>query len=77
MRSMVVIQYSQCPVAVMSACGLVVWMSKLTLFQNRHCRVGTCCPLGWQRTLVFEDHLDVHLVQTEMSLVRRYALQTY
>ena len=27
---MVVIRYSQCPVAVMSACGLVGWMSKLT-----------------------------------------------
>ena len=26
MRSMVVIQYSQCPVAVMSACGLVGWI---------------------------------------------------
>ena len=26
--------------------------------------------LGWQRTLVFEDHLGVHLVQAEISLVR-------
>jgi len=74
---MVVIQYSQCPVAVMSAFGLVGWMSKLTCFKDRHCRVGTCYPLGWQRTLVFEDHLGVHLVQAEISLVRRYALQTY
>ena len=27
------------------------------------------------RTLVFKDHLGVHLVQAEISLVRRYALQ--
>jgi hypothetical protein len=27
-------------------------------------------------TIVFEDHLGVHLVQAEISLVRRYALQT-
>jgi len=28
-------------------------------------------------TLVFEDHKGVHLVQAEISMVRRYALQTY
>jgi hypothetical protein len=33
--------------------------------------------IGHDRTLVFEDHLGVHLVQAEISLVRRYALQTY
>ena len=69
---MVVIQYLKCPVAVMSACGLVGWMSKLTLFRRSTFRVGTHCPLGWQRNLVFEDHLGIHLVQAETSLVRRY-----
>jgi len=33
-------------------------------------RAGTCCPLGWQRTLVFEGHSDVHLVRVEISLAR-------
>jgi len=62
----------------MSACGLVGWMSKSQLCsEDRHCRVGTYCPLGWQRTLVFEDHLRVHLMQAEISLARRYALQTF
>jgi hypothetical protein len=31
----------------------------------------------WQRTLVFEDDLGVYLVRPEISLARRYALQTY
>ena len=25
---------------------------------------------AWQKTLVFEDHIGVHLVQAEISLVR-------
>jgi hypothetical protein len=29
--------------------------------------LGMYCPLGWQRTLVFEDHLGVYLVQAEIG----------
>jgi len=33
--------------------------------------------LGGREPLFFEDPLGVHLVQAEISLVRRYALQNY
>jgi len=29
---------------------------------------------AWQKTLVFEDHIGVHLVQAEVSSVQRFAL---
>jgi len=55
MKSMVVIQYSQCPVAVMSACGLVGGCQSWLCSEDRHCRVGTYCPFGWQRTLIWRS----------------------
>jgi len=77
MRSMVVIQYSM-------PCGRNVslwvggWDVKADFVPKiDHCRVGTHCPLGWQRTLVFEDHLGVHLVRAEIILVRWFALHSF
>ena len=79
MRSMVVIR-SSTHNALWPWCQPVGWWFGCQIqlgSEDRHCRVGTYCPLGWQTTSVFEDHLGVHLVQAEISLVRRYALHTY
>ena len=57
---MILIQYSQCPVAVMSACGLVGWMSKLTLFQRSTLSGWYVLPSWVAENPCFEDHLGCH-----------------
>jgi hypothetical protein len=57
----------------MSACGLVGWMSKLTLFFIPKIYIVGLVIVALldgreQRTLVFEDCLGVHLVQAEICL---------
>ena len=64
-----VIQYSQCPVAIMSACGLVGWMVKANF-------VLKIAIVGLVRIALLDGreplflHSGVHLVQTEISLVQ-------